>query len=57
MKKWKNILMCVALGGALVSCVDLDIPPKNIMTNEDIYNDGLHGWFVQSSADGRLQYG
>lgn len=40
MKKWKNILMCVALGGALVSCVDLDIPPKNIMTNEDIYNEG-----------------
>ena len=32
--------MCVALGGALVSCVDLDIPPKNIMTNEDIYNEG-----------------
>ena len=25
MKKWKNILMCVALGGALVSCVDLDL--------------------------------
>lgn len=40
MKKWENILMCVALGGALVSCVDLDIPPKNILTNEDIYNEG-----------------
>lgn len=40
MKNWKNILMCVALGGALASCVDLDIPPKNILTNEDIYNEG-----------------
>lgn len=40
MKNWKNILMYVALSGALGSCVDLDIPPKNIMTNEDIYNEG-----------------
>ena len=40
MKKWRNILMCVALSGAFISCVDLDIPPKNILTNEDIYNEG-----------------
>ena len=40
MKTWKNILMCAALCSAFTGCVDLDIPPKNILTNEDIYNEG-----------------
>lgn len=40
MKNWKNILMCFTLSSILISCVDMDIPPKNILTNEDIYNEG-----------------
>ncbi len=40
MKIWKNILMYAALCGIFAGCVDLDIPPKNILTNDDIYNDG-----------------
>lgn len=40
MKTLKNILMCAALGTVLAGCTDLDIPPKNILTNEDIYNEG-----------------
>lgn len=40
MKKLRNILMCVAIGGMFVGCQDLDIPPKNILSGEDIYNEG-----------------
>lgn len=40
MKNWKNILMSVALGGILTGCTDLDIPPKNILSGTDIYNEG-----------------
>ena len=38
--KWKNILMATALCGAFTGCMDLDIPPKNIITGSDIYNEG-----------------
>lgn len=38
--KLKNILMCVVIGGMFVGCQDLDIPPKNILSGEDIYNEG-----------------
>lgn len=40
MKNWKTIAMCIALSGIFVGCQDLDIPPKNILTGEDIYNEG-----------------
>ena len=40
MKNWKKILMGVALSGMFVGCQDLDIPPKNILSGDDIYNDG-----------------
>ncbi len=40
MKKLRNILMCVAIGGMFVGCQDLDIPPKNILSGEDTYNEG-----------------
>lgn len=40
MKLWKNILLCAAFGGAFVACQDLDIPPKNILSGSDIYNEG-----------------
>lgn len=50
MKKLRNILMCVAIGGMFVGCQDLDIPPKNILSGEDIYNEGgitaYMAWFV-----------
>lgn len=32
--------MCAALSGMFAGCVDLDIPPKNILSGEDIYNEG-----------------
>ncbi len=40
MKLWKNIFLCAAVGCTLVACTDLDIPPKNIMSGSDIYNEG-----------------
>lgn len=40
MKLWKNILVCAALGGTLTACQDLDIPPRNILSGSDIYNEG-----------------
>lgn len=40
MKNWKKILMCVALSGMFAGCQDLDIPPKNILSGTDIYNEG-----------------
>lgn len=40
MRNWEKILMCATLGGMLVGCQDLDIPPKNIMSGSDIYNEG-----------------
>lgn len=40
MKSFKNILLGLAVSFSAVGCVDLDIPPKNILTNEDIYNEG-----------------
>lgn len=39
MRKLRNILMCAALSGMFAGCVDLDIPPKNILSGEDIYNE------------------
>lgn len=37
----KKILILLAiLVGVFASCQELDIPPKNILTNEDIYNEG-----------------
>lgn len=39
MKNFKYILM-VLFVGFISSCESLDIPPKNIMTDEDIFNDG-----------------
>ena len=32
--------MYVALGGIMASCHDLDIPPKNILSGTDVYNEG-----------------
>lgn len=32
--------MCVALSGMFAGCQDLDIPPKNILSGTDIYNEG-----------------
>lgn len=40
MKNWKNIFICVALSSLFAGCQDLDIPPKNILTGTDIYNEG-----------------
>lgn len=40
MKLLKNILVCAALGSALTACQDLDIPPRNILSGSDIYNEG-----------------
>ncbi len=40
MKRWKNIFLCAAIGGTFVACQDLDIPPKNIISGSDIYNEG-----------------
>ncbi|NDV81770.1 RagB/SusD family nutrient uptake outer membrane protein [Bacteroides sp. 51] len=40
MKNWKTIIMSIALGGMFVGCQDLDIPPKNILSGSDIYNEG-----------------
>mgnify|MGYP001634596370 CR=1 FL=1 len=40
MKIWKNIITGVALSGILAACQDLDIPPKNILSGSDIYNEG-----------------
>lgn len=37
----KKIMILLAIFvGVFVSCQELDIPPKNILTNEDIYNEG-----------------
>lgn len=38
--KIKNIFYTIVLLTSMVGCVDLDIPPRNILTNEDIYNEG-----------------
>ena len=38
--KVKNILLAAALCGTFTGCLDMDIPPKNIITSEDIYNEG-----------------
>ncbi len=39
-RNWKILGVCIAIITALPACQDLDIPPKNILTNEDIYNEG-----------------
>jgi hypothetical protein len=39
MNKKLTILLAIFVG-IFVSCQELDIPPKNILTNEDIYNEG-----------------
>ena len=36
----KLIIVLIFFVGVFVSCQELDIPPKNILTNEDIYNEG-----------------
>lgn len=38
--KLKNILIYIILGGIITSCHDLDIPPKNIFSPEDVYDEG-----------------
>ncbi len=40
MKSIKNIIISAALCGLFVGCHDLEIPPKNIMSGSDIYNEG-----------------
>ena len=40
MKLWKNILLFAAVGSTLAACQDLDIPPRNILSGSDIYNEG-----------------
>jgi len=39
MKKYRYIILLFVLG-ILGSCQSLDIPPKNMLTDEDIYNEG-----------------
>ena len=39
MKNYKYIILTFVLG-FLGSCQSLDIPPKNVLTDEDIYNEG-----------------
>ena len=39
MKNYKYIIVLFVLG-ILGSCQSLDIPPKNVLTDEDIYNEG-----------------
>ena len=41
--KFKNILLAAALCGTFTGCLDMDIPPKNIITSEDIYNEASTG--------------
>ncbi len=36
----KLIILLVIFAGVFGACQNLDIPPKNILTNEDIYNEG-----------------
>lgn len=36
----KIMILLAMLVGVFVSCQEMDIPPKNILTNEDIYNEG-----------------
>ena len=36
----KLMILLAMFAGVFVSCQELDIPPKNILTNEDIYNEG-----------------
>lgn len=40
MKSWKTILIGAAFSSLFVGCQDLDIPPKNILSGTDIYNEG-----------------
>lgn len=40
MKRTIYISIMIFFFGSLISCMDMDIPPKNIMTDEDIYNEG-----------------
>lgn len=40
MKNLKNIFLCASLSAAFLACQDLDIPPKNILSGSDIYNEG-----------------
>lgn len=39
MKKYNYIFAAMLLGGVMTSCHDLDIPPKNILTSNDIYTE------------------
>ena len=40
MKKYNKIIFAaMLLGGVMTSCHDLDIPPKNILTSNDIYTE------------------
>jgi hypothetical protein len=46
MKKIIYITIAICLGG-FVACTDLDIPPKNILFDEDIYNpDGMEAYMA-----------
>ena len=40
MKLLRNIVFCTFFGAAFTACQDLDIPPKNILSGSDIYNEG-----------------
>lgn len=47
MKKYKYILAAALCLGTLSSCHDLDIMPKDVMTNEDIFTDaGVDSYFA-----------
>lgn len=37
---WKKILLFAASCSTLAACQDLDIPPRNILSGSDIYNEG-----------------
>ena len=40
MKKIKNIIMIALASSLFTACQDLDIPPKNIILNSEIYTEG-----------------
>ncbi|MCI6617450.1 MAG: RagB/SusD family nutrient uptake outer membrane protein [Prevotella sp.] len=40
MKLLRNIVFCTFFGAAFTACQDLNIPPKNILSGSDIYNEG-----------------
>ncbi len=49
MKLFKNILISLLCAGSLAACTDLDIPPKNIFNEQDIFSnkDGVESYLAR----------